>query len=379
MAQLNHCTISGRQRTNGMMKLHGPLLFSQLMQRIGIRGGGKLFLHLFDIHMIPLPPLHRIQTDIGGNAPNPGQKRTFHIKRMQPLIGTDKGLLAPIFRRLSVPGQPITYRKDRVLITAHDVAKCGGIALLCLEQQQAVGKVGHTGLSQHLRRSGDSIMNTGTSGKKLQGTFFSPSVYYSLDTHLLSLVLMDESKEIEQALQGNNRAWTMLITAHQEAVFRLAYLMVRDAEAADDLAQETFIRAYHALARFDTSRPLRPWLLSITVNLVRNQRRAWGRYLLAIQRWWQQTPPPVSLESLTHAQLEADALGQALQRLSTADREVLALRFFLELTAQETADVLGIPPGTVKSRQHRALERLRQVVAKEFPTLQEGRTHERTA
>jgi len=190
---------------------------------------------------------------------------------------------------------------------------------------------------------------------------------------------MNETDQVYRALHGDDHAWTTLMTAHQEAVFRLAYLMVRDAAEADDLAQETFIRAYHALSRFDTTRPLRPWLLSITVNLVRNQRRAWGRYLHAIRRWWQQGDPPPSPERLTEVQGEADALVQAIQHLAPADREVIALRFFLELSEQECADVLGIARGTVKSRQHRALERLRQVVATEFPALQEGRTHERTA
>jgi RNA polymerase sigma-70 factor (ECF subfamily) len=193
---------------------------------------------------------------------------------------------------------------------------------------------------------------------------------------------MNDSDPIYRALQGDEQAWTEIIAAHQEAVFRLAYLMVRDTAEADDIAQETFIRAYHARSRFDATRPLRPWLLSITVNLVRNQRRAWGRYLHAIRRWWQQDPPSESHESpetLTHLQGEASALGQAIQHLTHTDREVIALRFFLELSEQECADVLGIARGTVKSRQHRALERLRQVVAEKFPTLQEGRTHERTA
>jgi RNA polymerase sigma-70 factor (ECF subfamily) len=162
-------------------------------------------------------------------------------------------------------------------------------------------------------------------------------------------------------------------------VFRLAFLMVRDAAEAEDLAQETFIRAFHALARFDVTRPLRPWLLSITINLARNQRRAWGRYAHAIRRWWQQLPPPRSLESLTQAQIEAEALGDAVRRLPLSDQEVVALRFFLELSEQESADVLGIPRGTVKSRQHRALERLRRIVAEEFPALEEGRARERTA
>lgn len=189
---------------------------------------------------------------------------------------------------------------------------------------------------------------------------------------------MNEPELVARALQKNDQAWSELVASHQEAVFRLAYLMVRDAAEADDLAQETFIRAHRALARFDATRPLRPWLLSITVNLVRNQRRAWGRYLHAIRRWWQQTAPADYLEPHTHLQEEAAILGQALHQLPPADREVIILRFFLELSEQECADVLGIARGTVKSRQHRALERLRQVVAADFPTLQEGRTHERT-
>ncbi len=189
---------------------------------------------------------------------------------------------------------------------------------------------------------------------------------------------MSESEWLRQALQKQSQGWEQLVAAHREAVFRLAYLMVRDAAEAEDLAQETFIRAYHALHRFDSERPFRPWLLSITVNLVRNHHRAVGRYLNALRRWWRQAPPPDSLEERTTAEVEAQALWQAVQQLSLPDQEVIYLRFFLEQSEQEAANVLGIPRGTVKSRQHRAVERLRQVVAQEFPALQEGRTHERT-
>ena len=71
---------------------------------------------------------------------------------------------------------------------------------------------------------------------------------------------------------------------HQQAVFRLAYLLLGDADEAEDVAQETFIRAYRALERFDASRPLRPWLLRIASNLASNQRRSIGRYFGALQR-----------------------------------------------------------------------------------------------
>ena len=79
---------------------------------------------------------------------------------------------------------------------------------------------------------------------------------------------------IESARQGDETAWVELVRLHQEAVFRLAYLFLGDPDEAEDAAQETFIRAYRALGRFDTSRPLRPWLLQIVANLTRNRRRS---------------------------------------------------------------------------------------------------------
>ncbi|MBV9786854.1 MAG: hypothetical protein JOZ51_01680, partial [Chloroflexi bacterium] len=74
-------------------------------------------------------------------------------------------------------------------------------------------------------------------------------------------VLVDQSDLIVRAQQGDGTAWEHLVRQHQDAVFRLAYLLLGDADDADDVAQETFIRAFGALDRFDPSRPLRPWLL----------------------------------------------------------------------------------------------------------------------
>ena len=79
--------------------------------------------------------------------------------------------------------------------------------------------------------------------------------------------MSEEQGWIEAARRGDAGAWEQLVQAYQQAVFRLAYLLLGDADDADDAAQETFIRAYHALSRFDASRPLRPWLLRITTNL----------------------------------------------------------------------------------------------------------------
>ena len=185
---------------------------------------------------------------------------------------------------------------------------------------------------------------------------------------------MTDTDLVLGAQQGAADAWEALLAQNQEGVFRLAYLLLGDADDAQDVAQEAFIRAYHALARFDPARPLRPWLLRITANLARNRRRALGRYLAALQRALLAEPRPTEtapVEALTTRQLAAQALWQAVRRLSPADQEAIYLRFFLELPEAEMAAALQVAPGTVKSRLHRALKRLRAVVEIEFPELQE--------
>lgn len=181
-----------------------------------------------------------------------------------------------------------------------------------------------------------------------------------------------ESDLIRRALEGSEAAWEALMCAHQEPVFRFAYLLLGDADEAADAAQETFIRAYRALERFDLDRPLRPWLLAIAANLARNRRRSLGRYLAAVQRLGRrQEAPPGNhpIEELSAERLQAQLLWQAVRRLDPDAQQLLYLRFFLDLSIEETAQVLGVAPGTVKSRSHRAVARLRGIIEREYPGL----------
>lgn len=190
---------------------------------------------------------------------------------------------------------------------------------------------------------------------------------------------MTDAELVASARRGEAAGWENLVYQHQEAVFRLAYLLLGDSDDAQDVAQEAFIRAYQALDRFDASRPFRPWLLRIAANLARNRRRSLGRYLGALQRAFRSEPEaalggaaPGQVEAATLAQLEAQALWQAVRRLARPDQEVIYLRFFLELPEADMAAALGVAPGTVKSRLHRALKRLRGVVEADFPALQQA-------
>ena len=183
---------------------------------------------------------------------------------------------------------------------------------------------------------------------------------------------MDESTLIRHAANGDASAWEPLVLAHQEAVFRLAYLLLGDPDDAEDTAQETFLRAWNHLKRFDQTRPLRPWLLSIAANLARNRRRSAGRYLAALTRAFRNEPNPATVEEKSTQTMEADDLWKAVQSLNLPDQQIVYLRYFLDLSVSETAEVLQVAEGTVKSRLSRALEKLRLIIKQEFPVFAEG-------
>jgi RNA polymerase sigma-70 factor, ECF subfamily len=183
-----------------------------------------------------------------------------------------------------------------------------------------------------------------------------------------------ETDWIEQARRGDEVAFQHLIEAHQEAAFRLAYLMLKNRQDAEDITQEAFWRAYTHLHQFDASRPFQPWLLKITANLCRNQRRAGWRYWQAVGNFFQreveheQTP---SVERTVVQSLEVASMLTAIQQLRHDEQEIIYLRYFLEMDTAATAEILNIATGTVKSRLHRALQHLESIIEGEFPVLVE--------
>jgi RNA polymerase sigma-70 factor (ECF subfamily) len=182
----------------------------------------------------------------------------------------------------------------------------------------------------------------------------------------------EEPELIQRARLGESPAWTALMRLHQEPIFRFAYLLMGDPDEAEDIAQETFIRAYRALERFDSERPMRPWLLRIAANLASNRRRSLARYFTALQRAFQQEKPDLkSVEEHPGQSGRARQVWEAVRQLKPADAQVIYLRFFLDLSTEEAAQALDVPAGTVKSRLHRASERLRQVIEAHYPGLKE--------
>ena len=149
---------------------------------------------------------------------------------------------------------------------------------------------------------------------------------------------------------------------------RTAFVITGDAAEAEDAAQSGFVKAYYALDRFRAGSPFRPWLLKIVANEARNRRRASNRRAGLHLRLAEDRPEEGAAPSPEAAVLAREpraALLKAINALREADREIIALRYFLDLSEAETASVLGCAVGTVKSRLSRALDRLRRQLHEE--------------
>ena len=171
---------------------------------------------------------------------------------------------------------------------------------------------------------------------------------------------------VARARDGDVGAFEALVARYQDVAFRVAWLVVRNRGDAEDAVQDAFVKAYYAMPRFRPGAPFRPWLLRIVANEARNRgrsaRRREGLALrVAASDAGQVEPSP---EASVLARSDAEMLVRALERLPERDRLVLGYRYLLELGEAETAELLGVAPGTVKSRLSRALVRLRgEVVA----------------
>jgi RNA polymerase sigma-70 factor, ECF subfamily len=160
-------------------------------------------------------------------------------------------------------------------------------------------------------------------------------------------------------------AYEELVRRYQDVAVRTAHLISPNGDA-EDAVQEAFVKAYAALNRFRPDAPFRPWILRIVANEARNRRRSAGRRAgLALRAAEDRRPGDAapSPESAVLADETRTTLLAAINTLRDEDREVIGARFFLDLSEAETAEALGLPKGTVKSRLSRALGRLREQLA----------------
>jgi RNA polymerase sigma-70 factor (ECF subfamily) len=182
-----------------------------------------------------------------------------------------------------------------------------------------------------------------------------------------------ERRLIERTLAGDDAAFGHLVEQHQAVVFNIAYRMLGNRQEAQDVAQETFWRAYRGLRGFDLNRPLAPWLYRIATNLSLNRLRRNPPPALSLDAPLPgqpedaaplPVPDPIAGPSDRLLQAEAQAqIRQAILALPPADRAIVELRHFQGLSYEEIAARTGATLSSVKSRLFRARRRLRDDLA----------------
>jgi RNA polymerase sigma-70 factor (ECF subfamily) len=180
---------------------------------------------------------------------------------------------------------------------------------------------------------------------------------------------MRERALVRDAARGSEQALAELFRRHWRPAYRAAYLVVHDANAAEDIAQEAFLSAVRALDRFDRRRPFGPWIHRIAVNRAidwvraRKLRAEVSAELVAEEgaddEWTASRRPSSGPYS--------DAVVEALRALSPEHRAVVVLRHLLEYTPGEIAAMLELPRGTVNSRLRRGLDHLNRELGEEAP------------
>ena len=180
----------------------------------------------------------------------------------------------------------------------------------------------------------------------------------------------DDATLVRRCLAGDERAYRELIERYQTAVYSVALRMVRRAEDAEDVTQETFVRMFRALDRYDPARPMRAWLLTIASRLaIDHLRRRSGRELPLVQREPGSAEGEYEIEipdegpSPERVAIEHEEEQQAnrlIQSLPAHYRIVVIMRHLQDLSYEEIAEALQLPLGTVKARIHRAREIMKQ-------------------
>jgi RNA polymerase sigma-70 factor (ECF subfamily) len=175
----------------------------------------------------------------------------------------------------------------------------------------------------------------------------------------------EEQTWVLQAQQGSDEAFTRLVETYQTPVYNLCYRMLGEAELAEDAAQESFMRAYQHLNRYDQKRPFATWLLSIAAHycIDRLRRRKFSMFSMDQEdeegnSYELPDPEALNPESESVRRETKDRLHTLLQDLDETDRAAIIMRYWYDYSEIEIAESLRLTVSAVKSRLHRARKEL---------------------
>jgi RNA polymerase sigma-70 factor, ECF subfamily len=173
-----------------------------------------------------------------------------------------------------------------------------------------------------------------------------------------------EAEIIARILNGDRPAYALFVEEYKTPIYNLAFRMTGSAGDADDLTQETFIRAYQNLWRFDPGRKFFTWLYTISINLIRNHLKKVNNDDLRkltenIQYNENENQSP---ETLLIATQESNKINSALLTLKYELRVMLIMKYQQELSFEEIAEITGKSVSAVKMQVYRGLEKLEQLM-----------------
>ncbi|WP_054950951.1 RNA polymerase sigma factor SigW [Numidum massiliense] len=180
-----------------------------------------------------------------------------------------------------------------------------------------------------------------------------------------------EALLIQRAVDGDETAFIGIVEQYKDKIYYLSLRMLRSAQDAEEIAQETFLRVYKNLDRFDPQRKFSTWIYRIATNLcIDHIRKRKAHYSLDDsigdddgEDWYsrQESSEPTPEESLMSLELRTK-VKDAIEELPAHYKAAIVLRYFHDMTLAEIGEVLSLPVSTVKTRVHRARESLRKVL-----------------
>jgi RNA polymerase sigma-70 factor, ECF subfamily len=165
-----------------------------------------------------------------------------------------------------------------------------------------------------------------------------------------------ETKWLEEAQRGNSQAFTGLVEFYQKPVYNLCYRMLGNVEDAEDAAQETFLRAYKAIRRYDNKRPFSTWLLAIAAHFCIDQIRRRRFPVVSMEELpYPELPEPSpGLEAKLDRKENEQKVRALLNKLEPIDRAAVVLYYWYDYSYEEICKLLSLSLSAVKSRLHRA-------------------------
>jgi RNA polymerase sigma-70 factor (ECF subfamily) len=178
----------------------------------------------------------------------------------------------------------------------------------------------------------------------------------------------DDSQAIRCLKNGDISGLEVLVTRYQTKALRAAFLVVRDQQIAEEVVQETFLRVFKNIRRFDENRPFGPYLLRCVVNAaldVAQKESKWNQPDDGIESVEELIEHAITVEAQVEFNGLRQDIHQALEKLSPRQRAAIVLRYYLEMSEKEMAESLNAAPGTVKWLLNAGRERLRSLLGSE--------------